>query len=113
MRRKRLYWRNSKPIYKTSLLRVLTPSRWLTNLFGPSVQARRRRRTTPKRCARRFGALSKTSCPNVAEEVRVLYGGSMKPSNAEELLAQEDIDGGLVGGASLEVDSFVPTYRGG
>lgn len=40
-------------------------------------------------------------------EVRVLYGGSMKPANAEELLSQPDIDGGLVGGASLEVDSFV------
>ena len=45
--------------------------------------------------------------PGVAEEVRVVYGGSMKPSNADELLAQEDIDGGLVGGASLEVDSFI------
>ncbi len=57
-------------------------------------------------CAEIRSAL-KDLLPNVAEEVRVLYGGSMKPSNAEELLAQEDIDGGLVGGASLEVDSFV------
>ena len=45
--------------------------------------------------------------PELAEEVRILYGGSMKPANAAELLAQSDIDGGLVGGASLEVDSFV------
>ncbi len=45
--------------------------------------------------------------PDVAEEVRIVYGGSMKPNNADELLAQEDIDGGLVGGASLEVDSFI------
>jgi len=42
-----------------------------------------------------------------ADKVRILYGGSMNPSNVKELLAQEDIDGGLVGGASLEVDSFV------
>jgi triosephosphate isomerase len=39
-------------------------------------------------------------------DVRVLYGGSVKPENAEELLAQPDVDGALVGGASLEIDSF-------
>jgi triosephosphate isomerase len=37
---------------------------------------------------------------------RVLYGGSVKPENAEELLSEDDVDGALVGGASLEVDSF-------
>jgi triosephosphate isomerase len=41
-----------------------------------------------------------------ADEVRILYGGSMKPHNAEELLAQPDVDGGLIGGASLKADSF-------
>ena len=43
---------------------------------------------------------------NVADTVRILYGGSVKPSNAAELFAQQDIDGGLVGGASLLVDDF-------
>lgn len=42
-----------------------------------------------------------------ADSVRILYGGSMKPENVEELIAQEDIDGGLVGGASLEAESFI------
>jgi triosephosphate isomerase len=41
-----------------------------------------------------------------AERTRVLYGGSVKPENAEELLALPDVDGALVGGASLDVDSF-------
>jgi triosephosphate isomerase len=41
-----------------------------------------------------------------AERVRILYGGSVKPENAAELLALEDIDGALVGGASLEAESF-------
>ncbi len=41
-----------------------------------------------------------------ADEMRILYGGSMKPHNAEELLAQPDVDGGLIGGASLKADSF-------
>jgi len=41
-----------------------------------------------------------------ASAIRILYGGSMKPGNAEELLVQEDVDGGLIGGASLDADSF-------
>ena len=58
----------------------------------------------------------RTATPDMAEEahalikgmldVPVLYGGSVKPDNAAELLAQPDVDGALVGGASLEVDSF-------
>ncbi|WP_442888354.1 triose-phosphate isomerase [Congregicoccus parvus] len=47
----------------------------------------------------------------VAGKMRILYGGSMKPSNAPELLAQEDIDGGLIGGASLEAKSFVDLVK--
>ncbi|MFN5709838.1 MAG: triose-phosphate isomerase [Planctomycetota bacterium] len=42
----------------------------------------------------------------LAETVRILYGGSVKPDNARELMAQADIDGALVGGASLKADSF-------
>ena len=43
----------------------------------------------------------------VAAKTRILYGGSMKGSNAAELLAQADIDGGLIGGASLNADEFL------
>ena len=42
-----------------------------------------------------------------ADEVRILYGGSVKPDNAAEIMAQSDVDGALVGGASLEVESFM------
>ncbi len=42
----------------------------------------------------------------VAEELRILYGGSVKPVNIDELMAQPDIDGALVGGAALDVESF-------
>ena len=48
----------------------------------------------------------------VAEQVRVLYGGSVKPSNAAELLACPDIDGALVGGASLDAASFAGIVAG-
>ena len=44
---------------------------------------------------------------NAAEGLPVLYGGSVKPSNAEELMTQPDIDGALVGGAALKADDFV------
>ena len=43
----------------------------------------------------------------VAEQTRVLYGGSVKPNNVKELMAKSNIDGGLVGGASLEPESFL------
>lgn len=44
--------------------------------------------------------------PRAAERVRILYGGSVKPENAAELLALPDVDGALVGGASLEAETF-------
>jgi triosephosphate isomerase len=51
----------------------------------------------------RLGALDGT----IAGQIRILYGGSMKPANAAELLACDDIDGGLIGGASLTAADFV------
>ena len=50
--------------------------------------------------------LAKVYDDETASAIRILYGGSMKPGNAEELLSQEDVDGGLIGGASLSADSF-------
>jgi triosephosphate isomerase len=47
----------------------------------------------------------------VADEVRIVYGGSLKPENAREIMAQPDVDGGLVGGASLRADSFLGIIR--
>jgi len=43
----------------------------------------------------------------LAEKIQILYGGSVKPDNAEELFAMADIDGGLIGGASLQVEDFL------
>lgn len=51
--------------------------------------------------------------PAVAAEISILYGGSVKPNNAESLFAQEDVDGGLIGGASLHADDFLAIYRAG
>lgn len=51
--------------------------------------------------------LAKQYSGQVADNIRILYGGSAKPENIRELLSTSDIDGGLVGGASLDVSSFV------
>ena len=47
-----------------------------------------------------------------ATAIRIQYGGSMKPENARELMSQPDIDGGLIGGASLKADAFAAIVRG-
>jgi triosephosphate isomerase len=50
--------------------------------------------------------LAELSDQNTAQAVRILYGGSVKPDNIDGLMAQQDIDGALVGGASLQADAF-------
>nr|CRH05050.1 Triosephosphate isomerase (Triose-phosphate isomerase) [Candidatus Magnetococcus massalia] len=49
---------------------------------------------------------------DVSDRVRILYGGSMKPANAKELLAQPDVDGGLIGGAALKANDFLAIIDG-
>ena len=53
------------------------------------------------------GLLANLYGAEIADSIRILYGGSMKPSNVKELVSQPDIDGGLVGGASLDEASFI------
>ena len=55
--------------------------------------------------------LAKMASEDVAQSVRIQYGGSMKPANAAELFSQPDIDGGLVGGAALEARSFIEIVK--
>jgi triosephosphate isomerase (TIM) len=50
-------------------------------------------------------------CGAVADQIRIQYGGSVKPENAAELFAQENIDGGLIGGAALQADSFAAIVK--
>jgi triosephosphate isomerase (TIM) len=57
------------------------------------------------------GLLVKMFDETVARRVRIQYGGSVKPSNAHELMGQPDVDGALVGGASLEVRSFADIIK--
>ena len=57
--------------------------------------------------------LAKLVGAETAETVRIQYGGSMKPSNAAELLAKKDIDGGLIGGAALKAEDFAGIIAAG
>lgn len=59
-------------------------------------------------------AIAESYSKELAENTSILYGGSCKPSNADELLTQSDIDGGLIGGASLKTEDFmaiISTYN--
>jgi triosephosphate isomerase (TIM) len=58
------------------------------------------------------GLLGELGGEDFSTQVRILYGGSIKPDNIGEIMAQNDVDGGLVGGASLEADSFVELVNG-
>jgi triosephosphate isomerase len=57
-------------------------------------------------CAHIRQVIAELYCEETAENTRILYGGSMKAANAAELLGQKNIDGGLIGGASLKADDF-------
>lgn len=70
-----------------------------TGKTATSEQAQEMHAFIRKCLAEQFGAL--------AAEISILYGGSCKPSNAAELFSQHDIDGGLIGGASLKAEDFI------
>lgn len=55
--------------------------------------------------------LGELYCPKCAAKVQIMYGGSVKPNNIHEYLSQEDVDGALVGGASLTADSFAELIK--
>ncbi len=57
--------------------------------------------------------IAETFSRETAELIRILYGGSVKPDNVKDLMSMKDIDGALVGGASLKADSFIPLIRFG
>ena len=66
---------------------------------------------TPEQAQEVHAFIRKLLPKEVADKVRILYGGSVKPENMKELMAKPDIDGGLVGGASLKPDAFAKIVK--
>ncbi|MBU4484937.1 triose-phosphate isomerase [bacterium] len=70
---------------------------------------------TPEQAQEVHGFLREVIANNfssdAADKVRILYGGSMNPKNADELIKQKDIDGGLIGGAALKPESFIELIK--
>ena len=85
-----------------------------TSRSGRSAPGSRPPPRTPRPCARYIrGVVAEVAGAEAAAKVRIQYGGSVKPGNAAELMGQPDIDGALVGGASLDADEFaaIVQYR--
>ena len=66
---------------------------------------------TPEDAQEVIGAIRGRLPQPAADRVRILYGGSVKSSNVAEIMAQPDVDGALVGGASLDAEEFVRICR--
>ncbi len=76
-----------------------------TGKTASSQQAQDMHAVIRKQFAKKYG-------DNVAQEIAILYGGSVKPDNAKELFSCPDVDGGLVGGASLKARDFIDIIKG-
>ena len=82
------------------------------NQFGQSALVNLLLQKMLMKCAHVRKTLADLSSQDVAEATRIQYGGSVKPNNIKEYMAQSDIDGALVGGASLKVEDFVQLLEG-
>jgi triosephosphate isomerase (TIM) len=81
--------------------------RLLTIAYEPIWAIGTGRTATPEMAQQAHAFIRSLFPSTVGGQIRIQYGGSMKPDNAAELLAQPDIDGGLIGGASLELEPFL------
>ena len=88
-----MYWSNSYPTENNNLSEMKYYYHQCQNSSGADMIAKRKEAREAKNW-------------EVADKIRILYGGSVKPDNIHAYLSMEDIDGALVGGASLKLDSY-------
>ena len=99
-------------VWKEYHKRILPKSYWLMSRVGPLEPDEPPPRPRPSRRTRLFVLCSSGLADGAtADRVRIQYGGSVKPDNAEELMRQKNIDGALIGGASLDPRSFAQIIR--
>jgi triosephosphate isomerase len=93
-----------------SLPRSLEDAPWLAIAYEPIWAIGTGKVPTNREIAQMHSAIRKKlgECYGTGREVRILYGGSVKGSNAKEIFGIADVDGALVGGASLKAEDFVP-----
>ena len=108
-----VFRRSSTRPSPTSPMRTSSASSSLTSRCGPSGPDATPRRPKRRRCIGSFAPASPARSPSLAARTRVLYGGSVKPDNIAALMAEPDVDGGLVGGASLSAESFIKLVQQG
>jgi triosephosphate isomerase len=91
----------------------IIPSQWdrIVIAYEPVWAIGTGKTATPEQAQEVHAFIRKLLPKEVSASVRILYGGSVKPENIKELMAKPDIDGGLVGGASLKVESFVKLIK--
>ena len=93
-----------------AIINTLPPKRPEFISHNPPFFVFQGKTATPEQAQEMHGHIRRTIAGShgagVAEAVRILYGGSVKPDNIGTLMAQQDIDGALVGGASLEAESL-------
>ncbi len=77
------------------------------NLFGLLEQVKQQQQNRRKKCMLLFESLLIKKSGTKGNDVPILYGGSCKPANAVSLFSQPDIDGGLIGAASLNAQDFI------
>ena len=95
------------PPWSTSRPSRPPPSCWPTSRSGPSAPAGWRRPADAQEvCGAARAALAEKYGAEIADGIRILYGGSVKSGNVSEITAQPDVDGALVGGASLDGTEF-------
>ena len=96
---------SSKARCRRGPMRAISPSP--TSRSGRSAAAARRRSPKSPKCMASCGRRLAARIGAAAGKVRLLYGGSVKPANAPDLLGIADVDGALVGGASLKAEDFM------
>lgn len=87
-------------------LKLLPQESQITIAYEPVWAIGTGKTATPQQAQEMHAFIRSVLPEDHRDAVRILYGGSMKPENAKELLEQEDIDGGLIGGASLDLEKF-------
>jgi triosephosphate isomerase len=110
-RARRRRWSAGSSLARSPMASARPGASWPMSRSGPSAPGARRPRPTSRRSTRRSAGALSARFGEAGARARILYGGSVKPGNAAEILALPHVDGALVGGASLVAADFLAIAR--